>query len=86
MDDSAATRALREDTEEMRNIVETLLNAERLGSAHTVLDRADVLLPELADSLRERFFAPRLRVKNYDELNTWLMDQVLSYAKAHRHP
>jgi signal transduction histidine kinase len=64
MDDSAATRALREDTEEMRNIVETLLNAERLGSAHTVLDRADVLLPELADSLRERFFAhePRLHI------------------------
>ncbi|GAU80568.1 mobile element protein [Bosea sp. BIWAKO-01] len=36
--------------------------------------------------VRERFFAPRLRVKNYDELNAWLMDQVLSYAKAHRHP
>lgn len=27
--------------------------------------------------VRERFFAPRLRVKNYDELNAWLMDQVL---------
>jgi hypothetical protein len=36
--------------------------------------------------VRERFVAPRLRVKNYDELNAWLMDQVLSYAKAHRHP
>jgi hypothetical protein len=36
--------------------------------------------------VRERFFAPRLRVKNYDELNAWLMDQVISYAKAHRHP
>ena len=36
--------------------------------------------------VRERFFAPRLRVKNYDELNAWLMDQVLRYAKAHRHP
>ena len=33
-----------------------------------------------------RFFAPRLRVKNYDELNAWLLDQVLRYAKAHRHP
>ena len=56
MEDSPTTRALREDTEEMRNIVETLLAAERMGSAHTVLDRTDVLLPELAESLRQRFF------------------------------
>jgi len=56
MEDSPTTRALREDTEEMRHIVETLLNAERMGSAHTVLDRTDVQLPELAESLRQRFF------------------------------
>jgi transposase len=37
-------------------------------------------------NIRERFFAPRLRVKNYEELNTWLLDQCLAYAKAHRHP
>ena len=36
--------------------------------------------------VRERFFTPRLRVKNYDELNAWLMDQCIAYAKAHRHP
>jgi hypothetical protein len=36
--------------------------------------------------VRERFFAPRLRVKSYDELNAWLMDQCIAYAKAHRHP
>jgi transposase len=36
--------------------------------------------------VRERFFTPRLRVKSYDELNAWLMDQALAYAKAHRHP
>jgi len=64
MEDSPTTRALREDTEEMRNIVETLLAAERMGSAHTVLDRTDVLLPELAESLRQRFFPneDRLRI------------------------
>jgi signal transduction histidine kinase len=56
MEDSPTTRSLKEDTEEMRHIVETLLNAERMGSAHTVLDRTDVLLPELAESLRQRFF------------------------------
>ncbi|HLJ19299.1 MAG TPA: IS21 family transposase [Stellaceae bacterium] len=37
-------------------------------------------------NLRERFFTPRLRVKDYDELNVVLLDRCLSHAKAHRHP
>ena len=37
-------------------------------------------------NLRERFFTPRLRVKDYDELNGVLLDRCLSHAKAHRHP
>jgi hypothetical protein len=36
--------------------------------------------------VRERFFTPRLRFKTYDEMNAWLMDQCIAYAKAHRHP
>jgi hypothetical protein len=36
--------------------------------------------------IRERFFAPRLRVKTYDELNAWLVDKCVDYAKAHSHP
>jgi transposase len=36
--------------------------------------------------IRERFFTPRLRFKTYDELNAWLLDQCVAYAKAHRHP
>src|SRR5204862_6663386 len=36
--------------------------------------------------VRERFFAPRLRVKTYDELNAWLIDKCVAYAKAHPHP
>jgi transposase len=36
--------------------------------------------------VRERFFTPRLRVKTYDELNAWLMDQAIAHARAHRHP
>jgi transposase len=36
--------------------------------------------------VRERFFTPRLRVRSYDELNDWLLDRCISYAKAHRHP
>jgi transposase len=36
--------------------------------------------------VRERFFTPRLRVRSYDELNAWLLDQCVSYARAHRHP
>ena len=36
--------------------------------------------------VRERFFTPRLRFKNLDELNAWLLDQCIGYAKTHRHP
>ena len=36
--------------------------------------------------VRERFFTPRLRVKTYDELNAWLLDKSIAYAKVHRHP
>ena len=36
--------------------------------------------------VRERFFTPRLRVKSYEELNAWLLDQAIAYAKAHPHP
>src|ERR1700759_2515244 len=36
--------------------------------------------------VRERFFTPRLRVKSYDELNAWLVDKCVAYAKAHAHP
>ena len=36
--------------------------------------------------VRERFFTPRLRAKSYDEMNAWLLDQCVAYAKAHPHP
>ncbi|MET4804826.1 hypothetical protein ABIA96_007437, partial [Bradyrhizobium sp. LB11.1] len=36
--------------------------------------------------VRQRFFTPRLRFKNLDELNAWLLDKCIGYAKAHRHP
>jgi len=36
--------------------------------------------------VRERFFTPRLRVKSYDELNAWLMDKCIAWAKGHPHP
>src|SRR5215207_7184498 len=36
--------------------------------------------------VRERFFTPRLRVKSYDELNAWLLDRCITFAKAHKHP
>ena len=36
--------------------------------------------------VRERFLSPRLRVKSYEELNAWLLDRSIAYAKAHRHP
>src|SRR6187399_1487985 len=36
--------------------------------------------------VRERFFTPRLRFKTLDELNAWLLDKCVAYAKANRHP
>ena len=36
--------------------------------------------------VRERFFTPRLRFKSYDELNAWLTDKCIAYAKIHPHP
>src|SRR5690606_27966256 len=35
--------------------------------------------------VRERFFTPRLRFKSYEELNAWLLDKCVAYARAHRH-
>src|SRR5439155_17738927 len=36
--------------------------------------------------VRERFFTPRLRFNNLDELNAWLLERCIAYAKAHKHP
>jgi len=36
--------------------------------------------------VRERFFTPRLRFKTYDELNAWLADKCVAYARVHPHP
>ena len=37
-------------------------------------------------NIRERFFTPRLKFKSYEELNAWLLEQCVAYAKAHPHP
>ncbi len=36
--------------------------------------------------VRERFFTPRLRFKSYEELNRYLLERCIAYAKAQRHP
>jgi hypothetical protein len=36
--------------------------------------------------IRERFFTPRLRFASYEEMNAWLLDQCVAYAKRHPHP
>ncbi len=36
--------------------------------------------------VRERLFTPRVRVKSFDELNAWLLDQCVAYARARPHP
>jgi len=36
--------------------------------------------------VRRNFFTPRLKVKNFEELNTHLMECCITWAKTHRHP
>jgi len=36
--------------------------------------------------VRERFFTPRPHFKTLGEMNAWLLDKCIAYAKAHRHP
>jgi signal transduction histidine kinase len=62
-DESASVRALQQDVGEMRSIVETLLEAERLGSRHAALQVADVGMAELAQDLQSRYFAGEERLR-----------------------
>jgi len=36
--------------------------------------------------VRERFFSPRVRARNLEELNAWLLDKCVAHARTHRHP
>ena len=36
--------------------------------------------------VRRRFFVPRPKFKSFDELNAWLLDRCIAWAKAHPHP
>ena len=36
--------------------------------------------------VRRRWFTPRLKFKSYAELNAWLEDRCIEWAKAHPHP
>ena len=37
-------------------------------------------------TIRERLFAPRLRMASYEEMNAWLLDQCILHARADKHP
>jgi hypothetical protein len=38
------------------------------------------------DAVRRYIFTPRVRVKSFAELNAWLLDRCMAYAKANAHP
>jgi hypothetical protein len=50
------------------------------------VSRPDGQVENQVGLVRERFFTPRLRVKTYDEMNAWLLDKSIAYAKVHPHP
>ena len=58
----------------------------RPGRLHAGIGLGEGQVENQVGLVRERFFTPRLRFKNYDEMNAWLTDQCIAYAKAHRHP
>jgi hypothetical protein len=37
-------------------------------------------------TVRQRFFAPRVRARSYEELNAWLLDRCIAWARAQPHP
>ena len=37
-------------------------------------------------TIRERWFTPRLRFASYAELNAWLLDQCVAWARRQSHP
>lgn len=64
LDDSAPARSLRQDVDEMSSIVETLLDAERLGSTHSALQLAPVDVGGMVRDMAARYFPdePRLQI------------------------
>lgn len=64
LEDSPTARSLRHDLQEMRSIVTTLLDAERLESRHSALQLGDVDPDQLARETAASFFdgEPRLRL------------------------
>lgn len=74
IEDSPTVQSLRHDVQEMCSIVETLLDAERLGSTHTALNLADVSLDALVQDLRERYFSgeTRLQIRVAAGARAWL--------------
>jgi signal transduction histidine kinase len=62
-DESPAVRALQQDVAGMSSIVETLLEAERMGSHHAALQLADVALADLAHDLQSRYFPGETRLQ-----------------------
>lgn len=65
LEESPSTQSLRRDVDEMREIVETILQAERLGSRQTALELRPVIIQDMVHALRSRFFPaePRLQVR-----------------------
>jgi signal transduction histidine kinase len=63
LEESSSVHGLQQDVGEMRSIVETLLEAERLGSPHAALQRTDVVLADLVTDLCSRYFPGEARLQ-----------------------
>ena len=65
---------------------DVLASPGRVGRLHASVGLRERSTENEVGLVPERFSAPRLRFKSYVELNAWLLDMRLSWAKAHAHP
>ncbi len=63
LDDSAAVRALRADVEEMRQVISTLLDAERMGTSHTTLQLSHIAPATLVQDLIQQSYSNESRIR-----------------------
>jgi hypothetical protein len=53
----------------------------RSGRLHAGIGLGERVRSRTRSGVRERFFTPRLRFQTYDEMNAWLLDKYIAYAK-----
>src|SRR5664279_2360574 len=65
---------------------DVLASPDRACGLHTRLGMGEGQVENQVGNLRDQMFRPKPRVKSLAELNAWLEDQCIAYAKRTKHP